>query len=538
MISHNGYNTAGNIATCSFTVQVLLPLFNVVFPSDLRVSTDASRASALLPIIYPAFSNQSRACVVTNISVRLQSAQDFTGAPSTVSFVDFPVGISTIVFSLFNPYTQQRAQGQQIIEVYDSESPRVEGCPTSVTVSTDHAQSFASYSWLTPNVTDNSGGPVTESSTFTARLREFQLGTTEVVYLYEDMYGNIANCTFSVTVLDTEPPVITNDIGDSVVVLTDAGSRFGTYVWSPLASDNVAVIDITTNAMNMYPIGVTTVTTVALDAAGNSVAYRFNVTVIDVEAPVATGACPSSFSVSTIVNRSVATPLWSLPNFTDNSNMPVTVLTQLLSGAPAASGMTLSVGVYTVTVTASDEAGNSLSCRFNVTVQDKESPVFGFCPANINILTNNCSGRALVTWNRITAVDNLGAGGISFALSIHPAAQIGMLGLTGGGYFPLGTTNVTIRATDLALNFAYCSFLVTVRDPVFSLVCPPSLQLSTDPGLPTRSLRWTPPTIDSSFAACVTVNTSTAYAASQATLAPGTWPVYTSLQLILKMLLF
>src|SRR5207244_1727432 len=111
------------------------------------------------------------------------------------------------------------------------------------------------------------------------------------------------------------------------------------------------------------------------------------------------------------------------------------------------SGSTFPTGTTTVTCTATDAAGNTSACSFNVTVNEMEAPTIT-CPSNV--VTNTDAGKctAVVSFNP-TAADN--CPGVTAACS--PAS---------GSAFPAVTTTVTCTAIDRAGNTARCSFTVTV----------------------------------------------------------------------------
>src|SRR5207237_2840021 len=128
------------------------------------------------------------------------------------------------------------------------------------------------------------------------------------------------------------------------------------------------------------------------------------------------------------------------------------------------------VGVTTVSYTATDSAGNTATCSFNVTVLDNQAPVISGCPGNQTVMAAPGQCAATATWTSPVVSDNCGA----------------TLGSTHvpGATFALGTTTVTYTAVDASSNSATCSFTVTVRDdqpPVLS-GCPADITVSADPG--------------------------------------------------------
>jgi len=115
-----------------------------------------------------------------------------------------------------------------------------------------------------------------------------------------------------------------------------------------------------------YPIGVTTNTYVATNNFG-SATCSFNVTVVDVEAPII--SCPSD----TTVCDTTATIINNIAPITSDNCSGETV-TYTLSGATTgsgtgdASGTTFNNGITTVKYIVADAVGNLDSCSFNVEI--------------------------------------------------------------------------------------------------------------------------------------------------------------------------
>ncbi|HWQ90255.1 MAG TPA: HYR domain-containing protein, partial [Clostridia bacterium] len=123
-----------------------------------------------------------------------------------------------------------------------------------------------------------------------------------------------------------------------------------------------------------------------------------------------------------------------------------------------ASGTSFPVGTTSVTCTATDACGNSTDTTFTVTVTDNQAPVVE-CPANIVQATDPDQCGAVVNYT-VPAWDNCGI------------ATVVMTPVS-GTFLPVGTTQVSVLATDIHGNSQTCSFDVTVADlqaPV--LTCP------------------------------------------------------------------
>ncbi|MEO7924520.1 MAG: HYR domain-containing protein [Chitinophagaceae bacterium] len=144
----------------------------------------------------------------------------------------------------------------------------------------------------------------------------------------------------------------------------------------------------------VFPVGVTTNTYQARDAAGLTSTCSFTVTVNDVQAPTVT--CPANIVRNTDPAACVATI--ATPNPTISDNCAVTKVTWVMTGATTgtspATGInyvgtrafnlngTTGQGITTITYTVSDAAGNSTQCSFTVTVNDGQIPVISAQPAN------------------------------------------------------------------------------------------------------------------------------------------------------------
>ena len=123
------------------------------------------------------------------------------------------------------------------------------------------------------------------------------------------------------------------------------------------------------------------------------------------------------------------------------------LIVEQTAGLP--SGSEFPVGITTNAFTVTDGSGNTTECTFNITVIDEEPPVV-VCPDHMIIHGTDNESGAMVEF-AADATDNCGDATLSY--SQEP-----------GTYFPVGTTIVTVTATDEAENTATCEFEVTVID--------------------------------------------------------------------------
>ncbi|MEZ5104642.1 MAG: HYR domain-containing protein [Draconibacterium sp.] len=226
----------------------------------------------------------------------------------------------------------------------------------------------------------------------------FDAGVTTVTYDAEDALGNTSTCSFNVTVKDVEAPVISNCPSDFNNVPMDAGECGATITWTtPTANDNcdgsVTLVRTDGTGLNsgeIFPVGTTTISYIATDAAGNSSTCSFDVTVQpDSEAPAIT--CVENQTECAVSGGIYAVngTAWDA-TVVENCSGAVTK-SYTLSGATSGTGTTLNnvefnVGVTHVTWTATDINANSSSCSFDVTIN--EEPSFTSNPVTQTVCLN------------------------------------------------------------------------------------------------------------------------------------------------------
>jgi hypothetical protein len=151
------------------------------------------------------------------------------------------------------------------------------GCPPDVTTRTDLGLATAVVRYM---VTARDGsGEVTLTSTPPSGA-VFALGSTPVTATGTDSAGNSASCSFTVTVIDTEPPAIA-DQPDIVVTATSAAGANVTFD-NPAATDNSGQIHVacTPGSGSLFAIGRGTVVCTATDGSGNRAHSEITVDVV------------------------------------------------------------------------------------------------------------------------------------------------------------------------------------------------------------------------------------------------------------------
>ena len=284
------------------------------------------------------------------------------------------------------------------VTVVDNIDPTITA-PTSVTVNVDAGACSTALSNVplgTPTTSDNCSATASNNAP-----TSFPLGATTVTWTVTDGAGNTATATQVVTVIDNIDPVLTcpNDL----TVYGVADSTLTSVSWSAAtATDNCSIDTIYSDIQtgHYFPLGVTTITYVALDGSGNSDTCSFSITVVDTVSPVITG-CPSPITQNNDTDSCGAVVNWTAPTYYDNSDY-YTV------SASHASGDYFPVGTTTVTITVADSSGNSSVCAFDVTVEDAQVPyVVPFSNVAVTLGTDGMYNLAVATVDS-ASYDNCG----------------------------------------------------------------------------------------------------------------------------------
>jgi gliding motility-associated-like protein len=316
---------------------------------------------------------------------------------------------------------------------------------------------------------------------------------TTVTYIVKDATGNQATCLFTVTITDNILPTITcpANISKNVdIALCNAS----VVVPNALIADNCSVASLTwtmtgatvassaatgINQVGTYTFntGVTTVTYIVKDAAGNQATCLFTVTITDNILPTIT--CPVNISQNDDAGACHASVI--VPNALIADNCSVASLTWTMTGATVASSAatginqvgtyTFNTGVTTVTYTVKDAAGNQATCLFTVTITDNILPTIT-CPSNIVHTADAGICSYSVSIPIPDASDNCG-------VSTIVGTRNDLLPLTNP--YPVGVTTIHWVVTDVNGNNNSCDQTVTISDneaPAIS--CPANIIVSCE----------------------------------------------------------
>ncbi|XP_033121132.1 hyalin-like isoform X2 [Anneissia japonica] len=452
------------------------------------------------------------------------NATDNSEMPHITSF-PYKSG-DVFLMRLFPPYeTTIRASDPS-----DTESPVV-NCPTrfntnfavrtstsSWTVFPARASTPVQLYWSPASATDNSGTVVSLSSNYNpGDVFPVSNVAYQITYTAIDEAGNVGNCSIFLTVEDWESPL--------VECPSHIESRNEFQIWNIVVSDNLAVGHIIANDSRVvpanytlnhnattleqngtFPVGTTSIEYKVTDIAGNIGRCVLTITIIDTESPVVN--CPSRFNTNFAVRTSTSSwtvfpasttvqLYWSPASATDNSGTVVSLSSNYNPGDV----FPVSNVAYQITYTAIDEAGNVGNCSIFLTVEDWESPLVE-CPSHIE------SRNEFQIWN-IVVSDNLAVGHIiandSRVVPANYTLNHNATTLEQNGTFPVGTTSIEYKVTDVAGNIGRCVLTITIIDNERPVVNCPShssnfasresnfaWSVSTDRGSKFARLHWPP----------------------------------------------
>jgi len=273
-------------------------------------------------------------------------------------------------------------------------------------------------------------------------------GVNAVTLTVTDASGNSSFCNSNVTVLDTTAPmamcqdvtVYLNAIGAASITVGDIDNG---------SNDNCAIdsMSISTSSFDCSNLGANTVTLTVTDVSGNVSTCTSTVTVLDTTAPMAICQDITVYLDSTgnVTIDSTDTDNGS----TDNCTISTIALSRTTFDCT-------NIGVNTVTVTVTDNSGNSSICSSTVTVLDNISPT-AICKADTVYL--DATGNTIITTANVDGGSSDNCSSITMTISDSLFNCI-----------DTGANTVTLYVSDVSGNVSLCTSIVTVLDTTAPIV--------------------------------------------------------------------
>ena len=200
--------------------------------------------------------------------------------PTLALDAPYPKGVTRITWTATDN-DNMTTSATQTVTVVDKENPWL-AAPAGDSVDNDPHLPSAVVSVGSAQAADNCPDVKVSSarSDGAAMAAPFMVGTTTITWTATDASGNTTSASQSIKVHDGEAPSVTIP-ANVVLPATSPSGAAVTYQFT--ASDNVAVSSVTCTKVSgsTFPIGTTSVTCTALDAAGNSKSGTFDVFVYD-----------------------------------------------------------------------------------------------------------------------------------------------------------------------------------------------------------------------------------------------------------------
>ncbi|TLS74950.1 HYR domain-containing protein [Mariprofundus erugo] len=429
-ITWSATDAHGNVGTATQTVTV----------------TDTTAPS----VVAPAAVTVEATGALTAVTLGSASASDLVDGVVTASADQtgpFAPGVHTITWSATDA-AGNTGTATQTVTVTDTTAPSVVA-PAAVTVEATGALTAVTLG--SASASDLVDGVVTATADQTG---PFAPGVYTITWSATDAAGNTGTATQTVTVTDTTAPSV---IAPAAVTVEATGALTAVTLGSASASDLVdGVVTATADQTGPFAPGVYTITWSATDAAGNTGTATQTVTVTDTTAPSV--IAPAAVTVEA-TGALTAVTLGSA----SASDLVDGVVT-----ATADQTGPFAPGVYTITWSATDAAGNTGTATQTVTVTDTTAPSV-LAPADVTVEAS--AVLSTVAIGNATATDLVD--GTVAATSNAPAS------------FPVGTTVVIWSATDAAGNTGSATQKVTVVDttaPVLTLPANVTAEANGNPG--------------------------------------------------------
>ena len=292
------------------------------------------------------------------------------------------------------------------------------------------------YQWVDENGNKNTispGSPI-------------PVGTWTVNTVASDPYDNKTVAPFTVTVLDTTKPTM-QFLNSPVIALGSNGQTTVTPAMLENSSyDNCGIesVVITPATVDCDDLGSVTFSVTVTDFNDNTTTYNgITGTVEDNDAPsitVVSGSVDIALDANGDASLAAEDVGGAIDNCTANPSLTV---------SPSSFDCD-DLGSVTVTITATDDAGNTSIATKAVNVIDVTAPVITVADITLNLTSNGVVSLPLAT---ASAADNCSSSAVVYSVSNFTCADVGV-------------NVVTVSSTDASNNSSTETFNVTVVDAI------------------------------------------------------------------------
>lgn len=446
----------GNLDSCNTIVTVLDTLAPILTncPADITVDADYDKCFSSQFFYHPTAMDN---CGNATVTISNDNGVVLIELPG-LSFGDFPVGNTTVTFTATDDYGNI-STCETIVTVNDVTLPTITDCPADLTETAASGDCEMAVYWLPPTSWDACMDMVSASHT---PGDTFEVGTTTVEYIVTDPSGNMATCSFVITVLDQNAPSAICQLATTIAldengnaVLQPSQLDDGSYD----TCDEAVFLSLSDSLFDVNNLGENSVLLIATDSSGNSNTCVTIVTVIDTLGPQ-------------VVCQDLTVYLDALGQVSitaaevDNGSSDILGIDTMFLDQYDFTCVELDTN--TVTLTVVDTEGNATNCTSVITVLDTLAPMI-VCQ-DIS-LTLDSTGLLILSENALDngTTDNCGNYNLSISKDSFFLSDV-------------GTQQVTLTATDDQGNNSTCVANVTILDesPPVWITDPMDIELACD----------------------------------------------------------
>jgi hypothetical protein len=417
---------SGNMSACMAVVTVVDNITPEALCGDVTVQLDATGNGNLSAVQVDAGSTD--ACGIAGLSL------------TATSFDCTDIGLNSVVLTVTD-VNGNASTCTSTVTVEDNIAP--EALCGDVTVELNVAGS-ASLSTAQVDAGSNDACGIAGLSLNTTSFNCADVGLNTVVLTVEDVNGNSSTCTAEITVEDnTTPTALCEDLTVQLDGAGTANITSGQVFDGEIDPCGLANLSIDISSFDCTDVGDNSVTLTATDINGNSSSCVATVTVED-------NIAPQALCQDLTIQLDAAGNGALTAGAVDNGSADACGIADL-SLSTSSFGCS-DVGAQSVTLTVTDNNGNSSSCVSAVTVEDNVAPEALCRDATVQL---DAGGAGIVTIADVDAGSSDACGIVSLSFNIASF-----------DCDDLGEQTVILFVSDNNGNTSNCTATVTVEESV------------------------------------------------------------------------
>lgn len=451
-------DTCQNEAICSFQITIETTNLALTCPENISIAIPQGTSSQVVEWEDPSLMTS---CPDGTATFMLTSDM-----PSGSSF---PLGNSIVNYTA-NDDCGNTANCEFSIFLEEANISLV--CPTDTSIFVTENTSEAIVQWMMPTGSSDcaEGNFQINQTDGLSNGAAFPVGNNLVEYTATDDCDNNLSCTFQIEIIATS---ISLTCPENITIFIAQNDDMGIANWDFPIGNSSCPTGLNIEAINgqssgdAFPVGISTVTYMAMDDCGNQQNCSFEIEVINTNLLL---NCPDNISAT--VSSSTPSIAITFEEAMGTTSCPDGGLT-ITQTMGMDSGSEFPVGISPIGFTATDNCGNTTDCNFEIEVIATAIEVN--CVENIEVYIPEGETMGIASWQ-------LPTGTTSCPNAMVSISQIE--GIPSGSLFSEGTTFIVYSLTDDCQNTELCSFSITVESVLLTVNCPEDILLQISEGDP------------------------------------------------------